>query len=323
MVTEGETEIIQISGGEPSIHPEILEVIAAASARGIRYVMLNTNGIRLAEEPDFVSQLAAYRPTIYLQFDGVSGQTYQTLRGRDLRIVKQKALNNLAEAGLYAILVATIVQGVNDNEIGDILRCGLEHPAVLGVSYQPVTYAGRCLLHHDPLHRITVPNVLHALEGQTEGLFRVSDFRPVPCPHPTCSACTYAFVDGEQVTPIPRLVNVEDYLGFITNRTVVDFSEEMKSALELLWSMATIMGGKNINDALSCVTCNLNLPSPDSEALKERSFMVQVHGFMDEYSFDLKRLMKCCVHQLLPDGRAIPFCAYNNLGYRQEIKQGA
>jgi uncharacterized radical SAM superfamily Fe-S cluster-containing enzyme len=125
MVTEGEAEIIQISGGEPSIHPEILEIIATASARGIRYVMLNTNGIRLAEEPDFVSQLAAYRPTIYLQFDGVSGQTYQTLRGRDLRIVKQKALNNLAEAGLYAILVATIVQGVNDNEIGDILRCGL------------------------------------------------------------------------------------------------------------------------------------------------------------------------------------------------------
>jgi uncharacterized radical SAM superfamily Fe-S cluster-containing enzyme len=168
-----------------------------------------------------------------------------------------------------------------------------------------------------------VPNVLHALEGQTEGLFRVSDFRPVPCPHPTCSACTYAFVDGEQVTPIPRLVNVEDYLDFITNRTVVDFSEEMKSALELLWSMATIMGGKNTNDALSCITCNLNSPSPDSEALKERSFMVQVHGFMDEYSFDLKRLMKCCVHQLLPDGRAIPFCAYNNLGYRQKIKEEA
>jgi uncharacterized radical SAM superfamily Fe-S cluster-containing enzyme len=118
-------------------------------------------------------------------------------------------------------------------------------------------------------------------------------------------------------------VNAEDYLDFITNRTVIDFSEEIKSALESLWSMATIMGGEKATNALSCATCNLSLPSLDSESLKERFFMVQVHGFMDEYSFDLKRLMKCCVHQLLPDGRAIPLCAYNNLGYRQKMKKEA
>ena len=161
------------------------------------------------------------------------------------------------------------------------------------------------------------------LEAQTEATFRVSDFFPVPCPHPTCSACTYAFKDDNQVIPITRFVNVEDYLDFITNRTVIDFSEEMKSALESLWSMATIMGGEKTNNALNCATCNLNLPSLDGKSLQEHYFMVQVHGFMDEYNFDLKRLMKCCVHQLLPDGRAIPFCAYNNLGYRQKIEKEA
>ncbi len=225
---------------------------------------------------------------------------------------------------MYAILVATINQGVNDSEIGDIVRYGLKHPAVLGISYQPVTFCGRYQSNPDPLHRITLPDVLHGLEAQTGGMFRVSDFFPVPCPHPTCSACTYAFKDGDQVLPITRLVNVEDYLDFITNRTVINFSEEMKSALESLWSMATIMGAEKTNSALSCTTCNLSLPSLDDfESLKERFFMVQVHGFMDEYSFDLKRLMKCCVHQLLPDGRAIPLCAYNNLGYRQNMKMEA
>ncbi len=224
---------------------------------------------------------------------------------------------------MHAILVATITQGTNDSEIGDILQYGLKHPAVLGVSYQPVTFCGRHQNNTDPLHRITLPDVLHNLEAQTGGMFRVSDFFPVPCPHPTCSACTYAFKDGDQIIPVTRFVNVEDYLDFITNRTVIDFSEEMKSALESLWSMATIMGGEKTNNALSCATCNLSLPSLDSESLRERFFMVQVHGFMDEYSFDLKRLMKCCVHQLLPDGRAIPLCAYNNLGYRQKMKEEA
>lgn len=320
--TEGQPEVVQISGGEPTIHPQVLDILAAAQARGIRHVMLNTNGLRLAQEPDFVRQVARYQPTVYLQFDGLTAATYQVLRGRDLRAVKQQALDNLAEAGLYAILGATIVQGVNEGEVGDILRYGLEHPAVLGISYQPVTFAGRCLDHQDPLNRITLPDVLHTLEVQTEGLFRVSDFRPVPCPHPTCSACTYAFVDSEQVIPIPRLLNVDDYLDFATNRTVPDLSAELQPVLEALWSMAAVIGTEKTTSDLSCVACGINVPLPSNpQLLREHFFLVQVHGFMDEHTFDLKRLMKCCIHELLPDGRAVPFCAYNNLGYRDQVKQ--
>jgi uncharacterized radical SAM superfamily Fe-S cluster-containing enzyme len=313
--TEGNPEIVQISGGEPTIHPQLLDIIAAVNARGISYVMLNTNGLRLAREPNFVRQLAVSLPNtslpaIYLQFDGLSAQTHQSLRGRDMRAIKQQALDNLAEAGLYAILVATIVQ------------YGVNHPAVQGIVYQPVTFAGRCLNHQDPLHRITVSEVLHALEAQTKGLFQVSDFRPIPCPHPTCSACTYAFVDGDEVIPIPRVLNVDDYLDFITNRTFPDLSAELQSVLESLWSMAAVMGSEKTTSNLSCVACNINLPLPsDTKLLRERFFMVQVHGFMDEHNFDAKRLMKCCIHQLLPDGRAVPFCAYNNLGYREQIRK--
>jgi uncharacterized radical SAM superfamily Fe-S cluster-containing enzyme len=324
--TEGQLEVVQISGGEPTLHPQILDILAAAKAREIRHVMLNTNGLRLAQEPDFVRQLARYRPTIYLQFDGLIASTYQVLRGRDLRAVKQQALDNLAEAELYAVLVATIAQGINEGEIGDVLRFGLKHLAVVGLNYQPVTFAGRCLNHHDPLHRITLPDVLHALEAQTEGLFRVSDFMPVPCPHPTCSACTYAFLDGDQVIPIPRILNVDDHLDLIANRTLPDLSAEIQPVLESLWSMTAVMGSDKTTDNLACIACGIEIPlTLDPKRLREHFFGIQVHGFMDEHTFDLKRLMKCCIHELLPDGRAVPFCAYNNLGYREQMKheQGA
>ncbi len=320
--TEGQPEVIQISGGEPTIHPQLLDILAAAKKRGIRHVMLNTNGLRLAQDPDFIRQLAQYKPTIYLQFDGLTDQTHQVLRGHEISAIKRQALDNLAEAGLYAILVPTIVRGVNDDEIGDILMFGLEHPAVLGINYQPVTFTGRCLSHSDPLHRITITDILHALETQTNGLFQVSDFRPVPCPYPTCSACTYAFVDNGQVTPITRLLNVDDYLDFASNRSVPDLSAELQSVLESLWSMAAMMGSEKTSNALTCIACNSGVAlSSKPEFTPEHFFMIQIHGFMDEHTFDIKRLMKCCVHELLPDGRAVPFCAYNNLDFREQVKR--
>jgi uncharacterized radical SAM superfamily Fe-S cluster-containing enzyme len=319
--TEGQPEVVQISGGEPTLHPQILDILAAVKARNIRHVMLNTNGLRLVQDPEFVGQLADYKPLIYLQFDGLKASTYEALRGRDLRAIKEQALDYLAGAGLYVLLVPTIVMGVNEDEIGDILHFGLEHPAVVGINYQPVTFAGRCLNHRDPLNRITLPDVLRLLEAQTEGLFRVSDFFPVPCPHPTCSACTYAFVGGDEVIPIPRILNVDDYLDFIANRTMPDFSAELQPVLESLWSMAAVLGSDETTENLPCVACGLEGPAAlDPERLKEHFFGIQVHGFMDEHTFDVKRLMKCCVHELLPDGRAVPFCAYNNLGYREQVR---
>ena len=322
--TEGRPEVIQISGGEPTLHPDLLSILGAARARDIHYVMLNTNGIELAQDRSLVRRLAEFNPAIYLQFDGVQPETHRTLRGRDLRAVKEQALDNLAEAGLYAVLVATISEGDNLEEIGDILRYGLEHAAVLGVSYQPVAFAGRCRAGHDPLHVVTLPDVLQALESQTNGLFRVDDFRPVPCPHPTCSASSYAVVHEGEVTPITRLLDVDDYLDFVVNRTVPDLSDDLQPVMDTLWSMAALMGSDGTTGSLTCAACDLALPLETVNQLgKESFFLVHVHGFMDSHTFDLKRLMKCCIHELLSDGRAVPFCAYNVLGYREEIREEA
>jgi uncharacterized radical SAM superfamily Fe-S cluster-containing enzyme len=319
--SEGQPEVVQVSGGEPSLHPQILHILGAIKQRGVRHVMLNTNGLRLAEDSDFVKDLAGIKPLVYLQFDGLGVESHERLRGRDLRDVKRKALDRLADAGLKTVLVATLVKGINEGEIGEILRFGLEHPAVLGVSYQPATFTGRCMEGRDPMDRITLTDVLHRLEEQTEGSFQVSDFRPVPCPYPTCSACTYAFIDGEKVLPITRLLDVDEYLDFVTNRVAPDLSAELQPILEELWSMGAVMGSEVTTGNLNCIACDCGVSiSPDAPDLRRHFFMVQVHGFMDVHSFDVKRLMKCCIHQLLPDGRAMPFCSYNNLGHREQVK---
>jgi uncharacterized radical SAM superfamily Fe-S cluster-containing enzyme len=215
--------------------------------------MLNTNSLRLARDRTFVHKLARYGPNIYLQFDGLEAPTYEALRGRDLRAIKRQALAHLAEEGLWAVLVVTLARGINEHEVGDILRFGLQEPAVLGISYQPVTFAGRCA-GADPLNRTTVTDVLLGLEVQTEGLLQKRGFIPVPCPHPDCSACTYLYVDGGEIVPLTRLVNVDDYLEFVTNRAAFDLSDEIKQALEGLRARSSC-AALNSTRATSCACC--------------------------------------------------------------------
>ena len=151
---EGEPESVQLSGGEPSIHPQILEMLAAARDRGIPLVMLNTNGIRLARDPRFAPALAELGVHVYLQFDGLQDSTYRAIQGRALAEEKQRALDRCAEAGVSVSLAAAVEREVNEHEIGAIVRMGVAHRAVTGVFFQPVTHSGRFRLDADPLHKL-------------------------------------------------------------------------------------------------------------------------------------------------------------------------
>lgn len=320
--TEDHPEVVQFSGGEPSIHPQIIPMMKAASARGIKTVMLNTNGKRIARDDAFVAELAEVKPAIYFQFDGFDSETYRLIRGEpDLLEEKIRALDRLASIGCPVVLVPAIKRGINEHEIGRIVKFGLEHPTVFGVNFQPAFHAGR---HgaHDPLQRMTIPDILKLMEAQTAGLFKMSDFVPVPCCFPTCNSVTYAYVDGETVLPLPRLLNVEDYLDYLTNRILPDLGGELKAALESLWSSSAVPGSEKATRsfALSCAACGLPDGGLDLGALADRIFMVMLQDFMDPWTFNQKNLMKCCKEILLPDGKQIPFCAYNNVGYRQQAR---
>ena len=315
---EGEPEVVQFSGGEPTIHPQILPMLRAAKERDIRHVMLNTNGLRIARDDRFLEALAELRPFVYLQFDGLEDRTYQILRGEPLAEVKLRALDRLPQADLDVVLVPAIERGVNEHEIGPVVRFGLEHLAVRGVNFQPVTHVGRHL-EFDPLDRVTIPEVLRQIEAQMEGIFVQEDFVPVPCCSPTCSSVTYAYIDDGQVTPLPRVLNVDDYLDYITNRTMPDLSIDVQRALEGLWSAAAVPGSQATAERFRCAGCDV-LDTADLQKLKKHVFMIMVKAFMDAYTLDVQRLMKCCVGVLTPDGRMIPFCAYNTVGYREQVR---
>ena len=320
--TEGHPEVVQFSGGEPSIHPQIIEMIRAAKQRQIMYVMLNTNGKRIAEDDAFLEQLNEVRPSIYFQFDGFERETYRMLRGEpDILSQKLRALDRLAQIGLGVVLVPAIAHDVNLHEVGKIVSFAIEHTAVRGINFQPAFYSGRHLAH-DPMQRLTIPDILKALEEQTEGLLQVSDFVPVPCCFPTCNSVTYVLIEGETVLPLPRVLNVEDYLDYVTNRAVPDLSGDIKAALEGLWSSSAVPGSTKSAQqfALSCAACNVS-DGLDLAAFTKNIFMIMLQDFMDPWTFNQKNVMKCCKEILLPDGKQIPFCAYNSVGYREQARE--
>jgi 7,8-dihydro-6-hydroxymethylpterin dimethyltransferase len=311
---EGEPEVIQFSGGEPTIHPEILDFVAMARERGIRIVMVNTNGIRLARDRGFVRKLAALGAHVYLQFDGLEEATHLAMRGRDLRDLKARALEHCAAEGVGVTLVAAVERDVNDHELGAIVRAGVEHPAVNSVVLQPVTHAGRHDIF-DPLAGLTNADVIDALAQQLPEWFRRSDFVPVPCCFPTCRSMAYALVDDGRLVPFTRMLDIEDQLDYLANRVTPD--RALRAALERMFSSSATPGAERA--LLACESCGIDL-SAALRDLERKVFMVVAQDFQDAYTLNVRQLMKCCVAEIVPDGRIIPFCAYNSVGYREQVR---
>ena len=335
IAAEGSPEVLQFSGGEPSLHPQILDFIALAQRKGIRYVMLNTNGLRIAHDPRFLEGLARLKPHVYLQFDGFRAETYRQIRGRaDLLETKLKALGRLTEADLRVVLVAVIERGINEDEVGQIVEFGLRHPAVFGVTFHAAFHAQRHI-RMDPLQRMTIPDIVQAIDNQTKGLISLKDFVPVPCCMPTCNFVTYALIQGDNVTPLPRLMPVEKYLDYLKNRTIPDLNDELLQGLERLWSASAKVGGlelsldilralgdvplENSRAAERCPSCHshLSIGRHATRDLGRHIFMLSIRDFMDPWTFTLKNAMKCCVNFMTTDGRMVPFCSYNTVGYRE------
>jgi hypothetical protein len=314
VAAEGEPDVLQLSGGEPTIHPEIIAFIELAKERGVRAVWLNTNGIRLARDRRFVEEVARAGAHVYLQFDGFELATHLAIRGRDLRDEKARALDNCAEAGITVSLVPAVERGVNEHEVGEIIRFGVSHPAVNSVFIQPVTHSGRHAVF-DPLERLTNADAVQLVAAQLPDWFRVSDFVPVPCCFPSCRTMSYALVDGDALVPFTRLLDIEDYLDYLSNRVIPDF--EVRSALERMFSASAGPGAEQA--LLACESCGIDLPAALA-GLREHVFLVVVQDFQDPYTLNVRQLMKCCVTEITPDGRLIPFCAYNSVGYREQVR---
>lgn len=312
---EGVADVLQISGGEPTIHPELVRMVRYACDQPIAAVMINTNGIRLARDPRLVEELAELgdRLEIYLQFDGFDARTHRALRGEELLETKLAALDTLERHELRCTLVTTVEHNINMHEIGRIVQFGLERPHVRGVSFQLATYCGR---HVDPLdleRRATMPDVVKAIVNQAPGLLAESDFYPLPCAHPNCHMMAYLYRGGASPVPISRIIDVEKHMDLIANSVIYTPAR----ARQLVASHLEQAGGCGCGPN-GCGPADPSLDEFVVKALAEKLsgaevFRLTLTAFLDAHTFDVRRAMKCCLAHLLPSGHMVPFCVYNTL----------
>lgn len=357
---EGQPEILQLSGGEPTVHPRFHDIHRYACDQPIDIVMINTNGIRLARDQTFLDRVSElrHRTEIYLQFDGFSDHGYELLRGESLLDTKLRAIERLGEAGLNTILVCTVQPGINDDELGRIVTFGMERPWITGVSFQPATYSGRTVLPEELEQRITFPDVIRGISEQTDGTWLSSDFSPLPCAHPNAHTLAYGFRSSDGILPLARFVDLENHLDLLSGRITFNRGRAKQLIQEYLsrqqcgrggcgddasrggntatekqndrtgeWPANTGQGGQF--ERRPAVDFGHNQPKLSTSELAAAQeffmramsqelnpsdvFRITTTTFMDAYNFDVRQLMKSCVHFVLPGGHIVPFSAYNVL----------
>lgn len=307
VASEGEPDLVQISGGEPTIHPQFFEILDAVKARPIRHVMINTNGVRIAQDRDFVERLASYAPRleVYLQFDSLNDETLMDLRGARLARVRQQALEALERVGLSTTLVAVVKRGVNDHEIADIVNHALQWSCVRGVTFQPVQDAGRNEGFDGKANRMVLSQI--RAEVAKAGVFGLEDMIPLPC-NPDQICIGYGLRAGPSVTPITSLLPRELIVNGPNTISYEAYPELRKAVTDLL-SLATAQA--NTEEKLAGLLCCLpQAIVPDNLSYAD-SFRVVILQFLDRYNFDLATVKRSCVHFVTPERQIIPFDTYN------------
>ncbi len=317
VANEGEPDVVQISGGEPTVHPHFFEIMDMAKSKPIKHLMLNTNGIRIAKDKRFAEKLAGYAPDfeIYLQFDSLNSQVLQELRGEDLIQVRQQALEHLNELNLSTTLVVTLQKGLNDNEVGDIIRFALKQKCVRGVTFQPTQVAGRNSNFNAATDRITLTEVRQNILDQTD-IFLPEDLLPVPC-NPDALVMGYALKLGAEVFPLTRFVNPDHLLDNSRNTIVYEQDEMLKNKMLDIFSTGISVDRvqENMKQLLCC------LPQIEAPGLGyDNLFRIIIMRFIDAYDFDVRAIKKSCVHIVHKDGRVIPFETMN-LFYRDDKEE--
>jgi 7,8-dihydro-6-hydroxymethylpterin dimethyltransferase len=315
---EREPDIVQISGGEPTIHPQFFEILDMAKSKPIKHIMVNTNGVKIAQDKEFVQRLAQYLPgfEIYLQFDSFEKEALRELRGVDLRTVRKKAIEHLNEYNISTTLVVTLKKGVNDHEVGKIIEYGLKQRAVRGVTFQPIQIAGRIENFNPATDRLTLSEVRQMIVEQSD-VFKAEDIIPVPC-HPDCLAMGYALKINGEVTPLTGMIDSRILLEGGRNTIVFEQDENIKNRIFQLFSLnhSPDSSALSLKDLLCCLP---KVSTPENIGY-DNVFRVIIMQFLDAYNFDVRSVKKSCVHIAHPDGRIIPFDTYN-LFYRDDKEQ--
>ena len=307
VASEGEPDLVQLSGGEPTLHPDFFAILDAVKRRPVRHVMINTNGVRIAQDRAFVDRLASYKPAleVYLQFDSLNDDALMNLRGARLARVRRAALGALERVELSTTLVAVIKRGVNDHEVADIVRHALAWNCVRGVTFQPVQDAGRNEGFDPNAHRVLLTQIRR--EVGKSGVFDTEDMIPLPC-NPDQISIGYGLRAGPRVTPITRLIPREVILDG-PNTVLYEANANLRAAMFDLLSLSTAQA--NTEEKLAGLLCCLPQAMVPAEVSYANSFRVVIMQFLDRYNFDLATVKRSCVHFVTPEGQIYPFDTYN------------
>jgi uncharacterized radical SAM superfamily Fe-S cluster-containing enzyme len=314
VANEGRPDVVQISGGEPTIHPDFFRILDIAKTKPIKHLMINTNGIRIAKDEEFVARLATYMPNfeVYLQFDSFEENALVKLRGKDLRETRLKAIENLNKYNLSTTLVVAIQKGLNDHELGDVLKYALQQKCVRGVTFQPIQVAGRLDSFNPETDRYTLTECRSDILKQFE-LFSEHDLIPVPC-NPDALVMGYALKVDDSVIPLTRLIDPSELLKSSGNTIVYEQDDKLKSHLLKIFSTGNSVdvASKELQSLLCCLPA---ISAPDLSY--ENVFRVIIMSFIDAYNFDVRAIKKSCVHIVNKDGKIIPFETMN-MFYRDD-----
>lgn len=345
---------VQFSGGEPTMRKDLFLFIRMAKKMGFKHVQLATNGKKLAGSVEYCRRLVeSGLKTVYLQFDGVTPEPYIAARGFNALPIKLKAIHNCRETGMPIDLVPTIVRGVNDHQLGDMVRFVADNIDIIkGVNIQPVSFTGRIDTAQREQQRITIPDVMAKIEEQTDGVIRADDFYPVPVilplsrfanaetdirnveftVNPHCGSGTYVYVDEHKnLVPVTRFVDVEGLFGYIDElasdvenskylKTYVRWRGLRKLARGIRQHVDQSRVPDNIDFARMFLKLLIDRSGNSTKIFHKKMMLIGIMHFQDLYNMDIERIQRCGVHYAIPDGRVIPFCTYNSL-YRTEIEK--
>lgn len=349
------TTAIQYAGGEPTVRKDLSDLIKLAKEEGFVHTQIATNGLRLARKEEFAKELKeSGLNTVYLAFDGVTEEPYLKNRGKNLLPYKLKAIENCRKAELGVVLVPTLIKGINDQQIGDIIKFAFENRDIIyGVNFQPVSFAGRTPSSEVEEQRFTIPDFIKTVEKQTFGDISIDDFYPpssvesvsrfigvlegeqpsvmLNC-HPNCGIATYVFIEEneegmDKYVPITRFIDVDKFFELLDK-----YSDKLNNGGFAIKKRVLANAAKDLPKLINSnnVPSDLEINKILLTFFKDRSYdalgnfhknamLISCMHFMDPFNFDRNRVKKCIIHYATPDGRIIPFCTMNSV-YRERIE---
>jgi hypothetical protein len=319
-------QIINFTGGEPTLHPEFADLVQMCQRAGIHRITVSTNGLRLREDPELLARLADLEARIVLSFNSFRPVPYHVSAGRDLLDRKLEVLELLKERGVSTTLLSVAMAGVNDEEIGHIVRYVLESDFIVSSQIHTVTYTGQARDVFDRSTRLTTPDVIASITKANPDIV-ADDFMPSPCAHPLCySQCYVLKLEDGQAVPLRQFLSEERMWrlleGSFYMEPTIETEEILNDAVNDLWGRAEPSTlDRKVLTALRNLLCALYPHSPISyrerqRIAEQRIRTIYISSHMDDENFDLERAAACCVSVPEADGRLIPTCSYNNL-YRQ------